>query len=49
VSTDPTSRSRDEAGYILFGVVILLVVLGISLVAAVPSGRKPCSASGSRS
>jgi type II secretory pathway pseudopilin PulG len=33
-------RLRSESGYILFGIVILLVILGISLVAAVPLWQK---------
>lgn len=33
-------RARSESGYILFGIVIVLVILGISLVAAVPLWQK---------
>jgi type II secretory pathway pseudopilin PulG len=33
-------RPRDDSGYILFGITILLVILGISLVAAVPLWQK---------
>ncbi len=33
-------RSRDDSGYILFGITILLVILAISLVAAVPLWQK---------
>ncbi len=35
-----SERPRDESGYILFGITILLVILGISLVAAVPLWQK---------
>jgi len=33
-------RFRDDSGYILFGITILLVILAISLVAAVPLWQK---------
>ncbi len=33
-------KSSRESGYILFGIVIILVILGISLVAAVPLWQK---------
>jgi type II secretory pathway pseudopilin PulG len=34
------AKRPDESGYILFGIVILLVILGVSLVAAVPLWQK---------
>jgi type II secretory pathway pseudopilin PulG len=40
VSAEARSRSGDETGYILFGIVILIVVLGIALTAAVPLWQK---------
>ncbi len=33
-------RARQDSGYILFGIVIILVILGVSLVAAVPLWQK---------
>jgi type II secretory pathway pseudopilin PulG len=40
VSAEARTPGRDETGYILFGIVILLVVLGVALVAAVPLWQK---------